>query len=156
MKRLQTWLMLESRCSIWLTKKEHNAWKSWPDPGSLGQGRPSAAKWLARLRQACDQRGDQMPHLPHFLHIPEPLLLSSSDAAESVERTQTTFGVCSHQHATIISWSVCAVCSQVFVKRKVIRLFLGVLCSCRGEADQSTAAVICPRSHCPAWKGPSL
>lgn len=66
-----------------------------------------------------------MVHLLYFLHIPEPLLLSSSDAAESVERTWTTFGVGSHQNATIISRSVCAACVQVFVKGKVIRLFFG-------------------------------
>lgn len=64
-----------------------------------------------------------MVHLLHFLCIPEPLLLSSSDAAELVERTWTTFGVSFHQNATIISRLVCAACVQVFVKGKVIRLF---------------------------------
>lgn len=56
---------------------------------------------------------------------------------------------------TITSGSVFASSSQVFVKRRVIRLVLVVLYSCGGEADQRAAAMIRPMCCFPTLKGPS-
>lgn len=71
-----------------------------------------------------------------------------------MERTWTTFGVSSHQNATIISWSICAACGQVFVKGKVIRLFFGSSLQLRRRSRSEYGGCDLSQVSLPRLEGP--
>ena len=169
---LQTWLMLEPCAFVRLTNMEHDARKTWPDPRvsrwKKAPQRPTGEPDFS-FRQTCDQRWDQIPSLSlsHFLHIPEPLLLSSSDAAESVKKKKNHFSGATHQPATIIPWSVCVVCGPGIRQKEDDQALLGsgafffffwfcfFFCSCGAEAQRlwSVPAPAAPpgRAHVYNW-----
>lgn len=133
---------------------------------SLGGGRPAAPNWRARLSFSTDtwskMRSDPPPHLflipnfPCFLHIPEPLLLPSN-AAQSVKRKLTTFGIrlslLPDNYVMLCACVQAGTCQKENDQARFVisgTLLLKLWCS---SADQSPSALICP---CPACEGRSL